>query len=300
MTLLARTVVPQRTLAKVRILLEALPYMSEHLGRDVVIKAGGAALAEPHLLEAFAGDLSILRRVGVRPVVVHGGGPQISALSERLGLTPRFEDGLRVTDEETLEVAKMVLVGKLNKDIVGRINRSGVPAVGLCGDDGDLLMARKRAGADGRDLGFVGEVTAVNVPLLRNLMETSVPVIASTATDARGQSYNVNADHAAAAVAGALSASKLVLLTDVPGVMRDGELVSELSANDAAKLTGTGDVSGGMVPKLDGIVRAIEDGVERAHIIDGRVEHCLILELFTPEGLGTMVTRDVGQVETIP
>jgi acetylglutamate kinase len=292
-TVLARTVVPQRTLSKVRILLEALPYMSEHLGRDVVIKAGGAALAEPHLLEAFANDVAILRRVGVRPVVVHGGGPQISELSERLGLTPRFEDGLRVTDAETLEVAKMVLVGKLNKDIVGRLNRSGVPAVGLSGDDGDLLMARKRTAPNGRDLGFVGEITAVNVPLLRNMMETSVPVIASTGTDQQGQSYNVNADHAAAAVAGALGASKLVLLTDVPGVMQDDELVSELSAADADRLVGNGGVSGGMVPKLQGIVEAIRDGVERAHIIDGRVEHCLILELFTPEGLGTMVTRDV-------
>jgi acetylglutamate kinase len=293
-TLLARTVVPQRTLSKVRVLLEALPYMSEHLGRDVVIKAGGAALAEPHLLEAFANDLAILRKVGVRPVVVHGGGPQISALSERLGLTPRFEDGLRVTDADTLEVAKMVLVGKLNKDIVGRINRSGVPAVGLSGDDGDLLLARKRPGPNGRDLGFVGEITGVNVPLLRTVMEAAVPVIASTGTDERGQSYNVNADHAAAAVAGALSASKLVLLTDVPGVMRDEELVSELSAGDAQRLVTGGDVSGGMVPKLEGVVGAIGSGVERAHIIDGRVEHCLILELFTPEGMGTMVTRDVA------
>jgi acetylglutamate kinase len=292
-TLLARTIVPQRTLSKVRVLLDALPYMSEHLGRDVVIKAGGAALAEPHLLEAFAKDLSILRKVGVRPVVVHGGGPQISALSERLGLTPTFEDGLRVTDADTLEVAKMVLVGKLNKDIVGRINRSGVPAVGLCGDDGDLLLARKRSGPNGRDLGFVGHITGVNVPLLRSVMEAAVPVIASTATDDRGQSYNVNADHTAAAVAGALSASKLVLLTDVPGVMRDDELVSELSAGDAEGLVTGGAVTGGMVPKLEAIVSAIRDGVERAHIVDGRVEHCLILELFTPEGLGTMVTRDV-------
>jgi acetylglutamate kinase len=293
-TLLARTVVPQRTLSKVRVLLEALPYMSEHLGRDVVIKAGGAALAEPHLLEAFADDLAILRKVGVRPVVVHGGGPQISALSERLGLTPRFEDGLRVTDADTLEVAKMVLVGKLNKDIVGRINRSGVPAVGLSGDDGDLLLARKRPGPNGRDLGFVGEIIGVNVPLLRTVMEAAVPVIASTGTDHQGQSYNVNADHAAAAVAGALSASKFVLLTDVPGVMRDEELVSELSAGDAQRLVAGDEVTGGMVPKLEAVVGAIRDGVERAHIIDGRVEHCLILELFTPEGLGTMVTRDVA------
>jgi acetylglutamate kinase len=281
--------VRQRTLAKARILLEALPYMKEHFGRVVVVKLGGPAMAEPRLLDRFAEDVALLRMVGVRPVIVHGGGPQISEMSERLGLQPQFRDGQRVTDEQTLEIAKMVLVGKLNKDLVGRINRGGVPAVGLCGDDGDLLLARKR---EGPDLGLVGEITSVNDELLEGLMPTAVPVIATTATDRTGQSYNVNADPASAAVASALGAAKLVLLTDVPGVIQDGELVSELSVDTAEKLIETGAVTGGMLPKLEAAVAALRDGVGRAHIIDGRVEHALILELFTPEGLGTMLTRE--------
>lgn len=289
MTVVADTGVRQRTLAKARVLLEALPYMQEHFGRVVVVKLGGPAMAEPRLLDRFAEDVALLRMVGVRPVIVHGGGPQISEMSERLGLTPRFHDGQRVTDAQTLEIAKMVLVGKLNKDLVGRINRGGVPAVGLCGDDGDLLLARKRSGPD---LGLVGEITSVNAGLLEGLMPTAVPVIATTATDRKGQSYNVNADPASAAVASALGAAKLVLLTDVSGVIQDEELVSELSVDDAEKLIESGAVSGGMLPKLEAAVAALRDGVERAHIIDGRVEHALILELFTPEGLGTMLTRE--------
>lgn len=289
MTVVADSGVRQRTLAKARVLLEALPYMQEHFGRVVVVKLGGPAMAEPRLLDRFAEDVALLRMVGVRPVIVHGGGPQISEMSERLGLTPRFHDGQRITDAQTLEIAKMVLVGKLNKDLVGRINRGGVPAVGLCGDDGDLLLARKR---DGPDLGLVGEITSVNADLLEGLMPTAVPVIATTATDRKGQSYNVNADPASAAVASALGAAKLVLLTDVSGVIQDEELVSELSVGDAERLIQTGAVTGGMLPKLEAAVAALRDGVERAHIIDGRVEHALILELFTPEGLGTMLTRE--------
>jgi acetylglutamate kinase len=291
MTVVTDSGVRQRTLAKARILLEALPYMKEHFGRVVVVKLGGPAMAEPRLLDRFAEDVALLRTVGVRPVIVHGGGPQISEMSERLGLQPRFRDGQRVTDEQTLEIAKMVLVGKLNKDLVGRINRGGVAAVGLCGDDGDLLLARKRAGPD---LGLVGEITAVNDELLESLMPTAVPVIATTATDRTGQSYNVNADPASAAVASALGAAKLVLLTDVPGVIQDGELVSELSVDAAEELIRSGTVSGGMLPKLESAVSALRAGVERAHIIDGRVEHAIILELFTPEGLGTMLTRENG------
>ncbi|MGH2662111.1 MAG: acetylglutamate kinase [Actinomycetota bacterium] len=289
MTVVADTGVRQRTLAKARVLLEALPYMQEHFGRVVVVKLGGPAMAEPRLLDRFAEDVALLRMVGVRPVIVHGGGPQISEMSERLGLQPRFHDGQRVTDAQTLEIAKMVLVGKLNKDLVGRINRGGVPAVGLCGDDGDLLLARKRGGPD---LGLVGEITSVNADLLEGLMPTAVPVIATTATDRKGQSYNVNADPASAAVASAMGAAKLVLLTDVSGVIQDEELVSELSVDHAEMLIRSGVVTGGMLPKLEAAVAALRGGVERAHIIDGRVEHALILELFTPEGLGTMLTRE--------
>jgi acetylglutamate kinase len=285
--------VRQRTLAKARVLLEALPYMREHFGKTVVVKLGGAAMAEPRLAERFAEDIALLRMVGVHPVVVHGGGPQISAFAERLGLNTVFRDGQRVTDEATLDVVKMVLVGKLNKDLVASINRGGVPALGLCGDDGNLLIARKRIGANGEDLGFVGDITDVNVELLERLMETAVPVVASIATDGRGQSYNVNADLAASAVASATGAAKFVLLTDVPGLIRDDELVSEMDVDDAERLLSENEVSGGMMPKLEAVVRAMRGGVERAHIVDGRVEHALILELFTPEGLGTMVTQHV-------
>jgi acetylglutamate kinase len=248
-------------------------------------------MSDPRLSERFAEDIGLLRMVGVKPIVVHGGGPQISALSERLGLTPEFRDGHRVTNAETLEVAKMVLVGKLNKDLVVHINRAGVPALGLSGDDGNLLMARKRIGTTGEDLGFVGDITEVNRDLLSKLMETAVPVIASVATDGHGQSYNVNADLAAAAVASSVEATKLVLLTDVAGVIQDGELVSELTVDDAETMIADGAVSGGMIPKLEAVVRAMRGGVSRAHIVDGRIEHALILELFTPEGMGTMVTH---------
>jgi acetylglutamate kinase len=293
MTTVVEPGVRQRTLAKARVLLEALPYMREHYGRTVVVKLGGAAMSDPRLADRFAEDIALLRMVGVRPVVVHGGGPQISALSERLGLTPSFRDGHRVTDAETLDVAKMVLVGKLNKDLVMHINRAGVPALGLCGDDGNLLVARKRIGSAGEDLGFVGDVTAVNEELLLQLMDTAVPVIASIATDGLGQSYNVNADLAGAAVAAGIHAAKFVLLTDVPGLITDGELVSELTVDDVEALIADDSVSGGMIPKLESIVRAMRGGVDRAHIVDGRVEHAVILELFTPEGMGTMVTHPV-------
>jgi acetylglutamate kinase len=292
---IARPEVRQRTLAKARVLLDALPYIREHFGKTVVVKVGGAAMSDDRLAARFAEDVALLRMVGVKPIVVHGGGPQISALAERLGLKTEFLDGHRVTNAETLEVAKMVLVGKLNKDLVVHVNRAGVPALGLSGDDGNLLMARKRIGAAGEDLGFVGDITSVNKDLLEKLMETAVPVIASVATDGLGQSYNVNADLAAAAVASAVEATKLVLLTDVPGVIQDGELVSELNVDDAEALIAESKVSGGMIPKLEAVVRSMRGGVHRAHIVDGRVEHAVLLELFTPEGMGTMITHPVAE-----
>ena len=291
MTTLSDLGIRQRTLSKARVLLDALPYMREHFDKTVVVKLGGASMSDDRLAQRFAEDIALLRMVGVRPIVVHGGGPQISALSERLGLTPEFRDGHRVTDAETLEVAKMVLVGKVNKDIVMHVNRAGVPALGLSGDDGNLLVATKRSGVGGEDLGFVGDVTAVNRDLLSHLMQSAVPVIASVATDGAGQSYNVNADLVAAAVAASVEASKIVLLTDVPGVIQGDELVSEMTVDDAEGLIDSGHVSGGMIPKLEAVVRAMRSGVMRAHIVDGRVEHALILELFTPEGMGTMVTH---------
>lgn len=286
--------VRQRTIAKARVLMEALPYMREHWGKTVVVKLGGAAMADPRLATSFAEDIALLRFVGIRPVVVHGGGPQISEVSERLGLTPRFERGLRVTDAETLEVARMVLVGKINKDVVASINRQGIQAAGVSGDDGNLLLARPRGNGD---LGFVGEITEVRSHILETLMAEFVPVVATIATDGRGQAYNVNADEAAGAVAAALGAEKLVYLTDVAGLYEQDNgvpgLLSEISVDECERLLGTEAVTGGMVPKVESIVGAMRGGVAKAHILDGRVSHALILELFTPEGLGTMVTQEV-------
>jgi acetylglutamate kinase len=225
-------------------------------------------------------------------VIVHGGGPQISALSERLGLTPRFERGLRVTDADTLDVARMVLVGKINAEVVSLVNRQGVPAAGVSGEDGALFVAERRD----EGLGLVGRITGVNTAVVRTLMDGFVPVVASTASDGRGQAYNVNADEAAAALAVALGAEKLVYLTDVPGLYEgiDGleELLSELSLEECRRLLAGGAVQGGMIPKVEGLLHAMESGVGRAHILDGRIRHALILELFTPEGLGTMITLD--------
>jgi acetylglutamate kinase len=285
---LAPSAVSQRTRAKARILLEALPYFEEHAGATVVIKVGGAVLDQAPLTARFAEDVSLLRLVGVRPVLVHGGGPQITELSRKLGLEPVFVGGLRVTDSATLEVVRMVLSGKISEELVSLLNAHGVTAVGLSGADGRLLGARPH----GADLGYVGEVDSVNVPLLEHLMDVCVPVVASIATDGAGQAYNVNADLAAAAIAVSARASKLVILTDVPGVMRDGALVPEMTAAECRALVGEGGADGGMRPKLEAAVAAVEGGVPRAHIIDGRVEHAAILELFTPEGAGTMVTPE--------
>ncbi|MGH2740647.1 MAG: acetylglutamate kinase [Actinomycetota bacterium] len=294
--------VRQRTVAKARVLLEALPYMKEHSGKVVVVKLGGAAMEDSRLAETFAEDIALLRLAGIRPIVVHGGGPQISALSKRLGIEPRFVDGLRVTDAETLDLARMVLVGKLNKEIVSRINRQGIPASGVSGEDGNLLVAAPKQGPVG--LGFVGEITRVDSRLLHLLMEEFVPVVASTATDGGGQTYNVNADEVASAIAVALGAEKLIFLTDVPGLYDDtspeASLLSELSLVECEHLLETGGLVAGMIPKVRALAHAMRDGVPKAHILDGRVEHALILELFTPEGLGTMVVHDVLPPEEAP
>lgn len=289
--------VRQRTLSKVRVLLDALPYMREHAGSTVVIKLGGAAMAEPRLAESFAEDVALITLAGIHAVVVHGGGPQINALAKRLGIEPRFVNGLRVTDEDTLDLVRMVLLGKINKEIVATVNRQGVPAVGLSGDDGALVVAEPKKVQDGVDLGLVGDIVRVKEAVLRSIMAEFVPVVASTAADERGRPYNVNADETAAAVAAALKAEKLIYLTDVPGLYEDvdgmSSLISEVSLADCRRLVDDGVATGGMVPKVEGVIRAMEDGVGRAHILDGRVPHALILELFTPEGLGTMVTHEV-------
>jgi acetylglutamate kinase len=288
----------QRTVAKARTLIEALPFMRAHQGRTIVVKYGGAAMDKAGLAASFAEDISLLQSAGIRPVVVHGGGPMVTEMSARLGIETTFVDGLRVTDAATLDVATMVLAGKLNTEVVASLVTGGVRAVGLSGVDGGLLLARKQAG---RDLGFVGEVVHVNADVLRTLTrERFVPVVASIAVDeTTGQAYNVNADVVASQLAIELGAEKLVFLNDVPGLIGPtGDLLSELSATQCTELLAHADaVSGGMIPKLESAVAALSAGVGRVHFVDGRVEHSLVLELFTPEGVGTMVTPDAATPE---
>jgi acetylglutamate kinase len=271
-------------------LLEALPYIREFHGRTVVIKYGGAAMTDAELREDFARDVVLLKYVGLNPVVVHGGGPDITDYMERLGLAVEFVDGLRVSSPDTVEVAKMVLVGKVNKDIVLRLGRHGQPAVGLCGDDG-LLFQIARQSPGGRDIGFVGRVERVDVDVLNHVAADYIPVVASVGADIDGHSYNVNADEAAGAVAAALGAHKLIYLTDVAGWLRDPadpeSLISQASETDvAAALEG---VTGGMRPKLAACLEAVRGGVGSAHIVNGRVAHSLLLELFTDAGIGTKI-----------
>jgi acetylglutamate kinase len=272
-------------------LLEALPYIREFHGRTVVIKYGGAAMEDPDLREEFARDVVLLRYVGMHPVVVHGGGPEITEYMERLDLPVQFVGGLRVSDPATVEVAKMVLVGKVNKDIVARMNRHGQPAIGLSGDDGRLFQCERISAPGGEDVGMVGRITRVDVDVLRHIARDYIPVIASVAPDREGRSYNVNADEAAGAVARAIKAYKVLFLTDVAGWLADAKdpssLVSETTADAVEEKLG--DVAGGMRPKLQACLDAIHGGVTSAHIVDGRVPHSLLLELFTDAGMGTKI-----------
>ncbi len=288
----------QRTVAKARTLLEALPFMREHHGKVIVVKYGGAAMDTVGLASSFAEDVSLLQSAGTTAVVVHGGGPQVTNLSERLGIETTFVDGLRVTDAATLDVATMVLAGKLNTEVVASLVTGGVRAVGLSGVDGGLLLARKQSGPD---LGFVGEVVHVNADVLRTLTDQRfVPVVASIAVDeTTGQAYNVNADVVASQLAIELGAEKLVFINDVPGLIGPtGDLLSELSATQCLELLAQpGVVEGGMIPKLESAVAALAAGVGRVHLVDGRVEHSLVLEMFTPEGVGTMITPDAPAQE---
>ncbi len=276
--------------ASVETLLEALPYIREFHGRTVVIKYGGAAMLDDDLREAFATDVVLLKYVGLNPVVVHGGGPEITRYMDRLGLEVRFHEGLRVSDADTVEVAKMVLVGKLNSEIVQRLNRHGQPAVGLAGEDGTLFEVDPAPNAD--EVGFVGTISRVDVDVLNHIAADYIPVVASSASDRDGQSYNVNADEAAGKVAAALGAHKAIFLTDVEGWLADpgdeGSLISRATVEEVeAALTG---IEGGMRPKLQACVNAIRGGAQSAHIVDGRRRHSLLLELFTDAGIGTMVT----------
>ena len=272
-------------------LLEALPYIREFHGRTIVIKYGGAAMSDESLREEFARDVVLLKYVGMNPIVVHGGGPDITSYMERLGMHVEFVEGLRVSNAETVEIAKMVLVGKQNKDIVLRLNRAGQPAVGLCGDDGLLFTVEKQLATDERDIGFVGRIARVDVDVINHIAQDYIPVIASVGADVDGQSYNVNADEAAAAVAESMGAEKVIFLTDVRAWLEDpANAATRISQATAAEVTARLDgVTGGMRPKLTACVHAVSNGVNAAHIIDGRQPHSLLLELFTDAGIGTKI-----------
>ncbi|HEX8121063.1 MAG TPA: acetylglutamate kinase [Solirubrobacteraceae bacterium] len=277
----------------VETLLEALPYIREFHGRTVVIKYGGAAMEDPSLREEFARDVVLLKYVGLNPIVVHGGGPAITEYMRRLDMPVEFVGGLRVSTEQTVEIAKMVLLGKVNQDIVLRLNRHGQAAVGLSGDDGRLFRVARTAAPGGKDIGFVGSIDRVDADVIVHVAEDYIPVIASVGGDDAGNSYNINADEAAAKVAAELKAHKVIFLTDVEGWLRDprehDSLISEATADEVERaLDG---ITGGMRPKLQACVDAIHGGVTSAHIVDGRVPHSLLLELFTDAGIGTKVTQ---------
>ena len=282
----------EEAIASVETLLEALPYIRQFHGRTVVIKYGGAAMQDEALREAFATDVVLLKYVGLNPVIVHGGGPDITRYMERLGMEVRFVEGVRVSDRETVEVAKMVLLGKVNADIVMRLNRHGQPAVGLSGEDGALFEIEPHANAE--EVGFVGEIERVDVQVLNHIAADYIPVIASAGVDRHGNSYNVNADTAAGKVAAALSAHKAIFITDVAGWLADPDDPASLNSRATAGEVeaALSQVSGGMRPKLAACLDAVRGGVGSAHIVDGRRPHSLLLELFTDAGIGTMVTPE--------
>jgi acetylglutamate kinase len=286
------------TRRRAEVLVEALPYIRRFSGKTVVVKYGGNAIAGTEAadaLDVFAQDVVLMRLVGMRPIVVHGGGPQISALMSRLGKTAEFRDGLRVTDAETVDIARMVLVGQVNPQLVAAINAHGNYAVGVSGGDAGLLRAVRHDG----DLGFVGTIDAVDPRILQGLLaDEFVPVVATIGADASGQAYNINADTVAGAIAEALGAEKLVYLTDVEGLRRvvddPASLIHQTTADELDQLLTDGSIAGGMIPKVVGCIHAVRHGVARAHILDGRVPHVLLLELFTDEGIGTMILPVTG------
>ncbi len=282
----------QALIDKAKVLIEALPYMRRFLDKTVVIKYGGAAQKDAELRASFAVDVVLLKYIGVRPVIVHGGGPQIGATLERLGKQSTFVDGLRVTDDETMEVVEMVLGGKVNPEIVELVQQGGGRAIGLTGSDGGMIRVKRRT-KDGRDIGRVGEVVAVDASAITAVADAGfVPVIAPIGVGDDGKTYNVNADEAAGAIAQALKAEKLMLLTDVPGVLdAEGKLIQQLSRERAGLLIREGVIKGGMIPKIECCVAAVNGGVARAHVVDGRVMHAVLLEIFTDGGVGTLITR---------
>ena len=292
----------QELIDKANVLVEALPWIREFYGKTIVIKYGGNAMVEEHLKEGFARDIILMKYIGLNPVVVHGGGPQIGKVLEAMGIETRFEQGMRVTDARTMDVVEMVLGGKVNKEIVNNINKHGGRAVGLTGKDGNLLTARKlemktvnpdTLTPEIIDIGMVGEVAEVNPAIITSLEEANfIPVIAPVGVDSEGRTYNINADLVAGKIAGALKAEKLILLTDVEGVNdKNGNLLNTIDVADVKRLIDDGTIVGGMIPKVTCCVDAIADGVEKTHIVDGRMEHACLLEIFTDQGVGTAVAK---------
>lgn len=282
----------QQYIDKAKILIEALPYIKEFNDDIFVIKYGGSAMVDEKIKETVIEDIVLLKLVGIKPVIVHGGGKEISSMLNRVGKVSEFVNGLRVTDEETVEVVEMVLSGKVNKAIVQLIQNHDLNAVGVSGKDGKTLKVKKKE-VDGADIGYVGEITEVDTKLIHSLIDNDfIPVIAPVGTDQQGQTYNINADYAASAIAGALSAKKLIFLTDVEGVLEDlnkkDSLISKIDVKEVDDYIEDGTISGGMIPKVECCVEAINAGVKNVHILDGRVEHCMLLEIFTKSGVGTM------------
>ncbi|BAZ41543.1 acetylglutamate kinase [Calothrix sp. NIES-4101] len=283
--------IKQAEATRVRVLSEALPYIQQFAGRTVVVKYGGAAMKDSQLKDTVIRDIVFLSCVGLRPIVVHGGGPEINSWLDKLGIEAQFKNGLRVTDAPTMDVVEMVLVGRVNKEIVSLISQAGGKAVGLCGKDGNLITARPQ-GQEG--IGFVGDVSGIDVNILNTLAENGyIPVVSSVAADETGQAYNINADTVAGEIAAALGAEKLILLTDTRGILKDyknpGTLIPKLDIQEARDLIATGVVAGGMIPKVNCCVRSLAQGVKAAHILDGRIPHSLLLEIFTDVGIGTML-----------
>lgn len=279
-------------MTQAEVLIQALPYIKQYAGKTIVVKYGGNAMIDETLKSAVMQDIVLMRYVGLNPILVHGGGPEISEAMQRLGKTPEFVGGLRVTDAETMEIVEMVLTGKTNKGIVSHLNQQGGQAVGVSGKDGNLIQAERETTKG--DIGFVGRVTQINPALIHTLTDAGyIPVISSVAIGSEGESYNVNADTVAGALAAALQASKLIVMTDVNGIYQDfsdkDSLISEMTAKDARQLITDGTVDKGMIPKIEACVSALAGGVERAHIIDGRTLHALLIEVFTDQGVGTMI-----------
>lgn len=287
----------EKYLSKAEVLIEALPYIQRFNRKIIVIKYGGSAMVDENLKRRVIEDVTLLKLVGFKPIIVHGGGKEISSMVTRLGMEPRFVNGLRVTDEETMEVAEMVL-GKVNKSLVQLVESLGVRAIGISGKDGGLLTVEKKY-ANGEDVGFVGEITEVNGDILYDLLEKDfLPIVCPIGMDKDFQTYNINADDAACAIARAMKAEKLAFLTDIEGVYKDPKdpdtLISELTVSEAKNLMKEGYIGGGMLPKLQNCMDAIENGVSRVHILDGRIPHCLLLEIFTNKGIGTAILKDDG------